>query len=94
MAKEKKITKQYYHDSMRFKVQFPSGASLMYRVGRSSEKLELAFSNDTTELKKQTQLVNEWLKMGPKETVKDVFDRLEKTCLKVNSGKEFIEAIK
>lgn len=88
-----KITKSVKWDSMSLSAKFKSGATLKFRLNRNGETLEVGFSNDSAELKKQSAAVMAWMKPKGKETNQDRFDRLEKTCLAVNSGKEFMETI-
>ena len=91
---EAQVRKNIGFDRMSINAKFPSGASLKYSIGRSGEKLELAFSNDSAELKKQIKIVSKWLELRKGETNKNVFDRLETLCKKCNSGKEFMSYIK
>jgi len=93
MLNQTTIKKRYTHDRMSISVNFPSGANLKFMVGRTREKLELAFSNDIKELKKQHQTVLNWVKLKKGETIQSQFDRIENISKQVKSGAEFILAI-
>ena len=70
--------------------KFPSGAYYKFRVDRNGEKLELAFSNDTRELKEQTKIFGQYLKFRQGETNEERFNRLEELTKKCKSGKQLI----
>ncbi len=91
---ETKITKRYGFDNMRLDAKLPSGASISYRVGRSRETLELAFSNDDATLTLQTKEMQAWLKIRKGETNQHVFDRLENVLKSCRSGAEVMAKIK
>jgi hypothetical protein len=91
---DSKIKKSYSHDRMRIQINFFTGASLSFNVSRSGETLNVAFSNDRVELKKQSTQIEQWLKLRKGETNQDRFDRLENVAKKAKSGKEFMELIK
>ena len=40
------VKKSIGFDNMRLSAKLPSGASLKFSIGRSGERLEMAFSND------------------------------------------------
>jgi hypothetical protein len=90
---ETKIKKKIGFDRMSMQISFPSGASLDYRIGRSGEKLAIAFSNDDAELKRQMKITSNWLKLRKGENNQQCFDRLEAAARKCKSGKEFINLI-
>jgi len=87
------IKKRIGFDNMSMTVKFKSGANFKYSIGRSGKKLQLAFSNDSNELKNQMEIFQLWLK---KEnlTHEERFSKLETLCNKCNSGKELIELMK
>jgi hypothetical protein len=89
-----KVKKTNGFDRMSLTAKFPSGASLKFSVGRSGDRLELAFSNDSVELKKQMKIVSKWLDFQGDEKNQDRFDRLEALCMKCKSGAEFMANIK
>jgi len=91
---ETKVKRVNGFDRMSLSAKFPSGASLKFSVGRSGERLELAFSNDSAELKIQSKIISKWLDFQKGETNQDRFDRLESLCRKCKSGKEFMSHIK
>ena len=91
---EVKIKKSIGFDRMSISAKFPSGANFRYFIGRSGEKLELAFSNDSAELKEQSKIFASWIKLRTGETNIDVFNRLEELCKKCKSGKELINLMK
>lgn len=41
------------HDRLRFKAEFPTGASLSWNISRSGETISVAFSNDDATLRRQ-----------------------------------------
>ena len=90
---ETKVKRVNGFDRMSLSAKFPSGASLKFSVGRSGEKLELAFSNDSAELKIQSKIVSKWLDFKEGEKNEDRFNRLEALCKKCKSGKEFMTHI-
>ena len=87
------VHKSIGHDRMKIEIFFPSGASLKFRIGRSGETLEIAFSNDSQTLKTQSAQVRKWLEQRKEETNQDRFDRLEKTARQAKSGIEFMTLI-
>lgn len=91
MAHETFVSKKVNHDSMWISAKFPSGASYKFRVDRDGERLEVAFSNDTKELNIQIKIFNKWMKLKPKETNADRFDRLERLTKQCTSGKMLIK---
>jgi hypothetical protein len=89
-----KVHKKMGHDVMKIEFFFPSGASLKFRIGRSGETLEVAFSNDQATLKEQTKKIQKWLDFQEGEkTNQDRFDRLEKIGKQASSGAEFMTLI-
>ena len=64
------------HDKMSLSAKLSSGASLKFSIGRSGEKLEIAFSNDPIVLKDQLVKMQEWLKFKNGETNLERFARL------------------
>lgn len=68
MKTDNSIRKTYTHDRMAIKIKFSSGAALNFSATRNGETLDLRFSNDVVELKKQFQIVNNWLALGKGET--------------------------
>ena len=78
-----KLTRNYTHDTMTLSATFPSGGSFKYKVGRPGERLEVCFSNEDKELKRQTEVFNEWIKLYPKNG--DRFAALE-SLLKAQGG--------
>ena len=91
---ETKVKRTNGFDRMSLTAKFPSGASLKFSVGRSGDRLELAFSNDSAELKRQMKAVSEWIDFQKGEKNQDRFDRLEALCKKCKSGAEFMSHIK
>lgn len=91
---EVKIKKTIGFDRMSISAKFPSGANFKYSIGRSGERLELAFSNDNSELKEQTKIFMNWMKYRDGEKNADRFNRLEELCKKCKSGKELINLMK
>jgi hypothetical protein len=91
---EAKINKSIGFDRMSIIAKFPSGANFRYFIGRSGEKLEVAFSNDSKELKEQVKIFSNWVKPRKGETNLDVFNRLEELCKRCKSGKELINLMK
>ena len=89
-----KIKKSIGFDRMSITAKFPSGANFRYFICRSCEKLEVAFSNDSIELKEQSKIFAGWVKLRNGETNIDVFNRLEELCKKCKSGKELINLMK
>lgn len=87
---EPKIAKRIGHDSMRIAVTFSSGGKLTYRISRASDTLVVAFSNDRTELAKQTRIVQAFVKCRGDETFGQVIDRIELTAKQSKSGAEFV----
>ena len=88
-----RITKKINFDSMWIKAQFPSGANFRFSVGRSGERLALAFSNDRNILKEQTKIFMKWLEFRPNETNQQRFDRIEELCSQYKSGNHLIKSI-
>ena len=72
---EVKINKSIGFDRMSITAKFPSGANFRYFIGRSGEKLEIAFSNDSKELKEQSKIFAAWVKLRKGKTNIDVFNR-------------------
>ena len=70
--------------------KFPSGANYKFKVDRRGEKLEIAFSNDTAELAKQSRVFLKWIQLRKGETNEERFNRLEKLTKECKSGKELI----
>lgn len=91
---EAKIKKTIGFDRMSISVKFPSGANFRFSIGRSGEKLEIAFSNDPKELKEQSKIFQNWMKFLEGEKNEDRFNRLENICKKCKSGKELISLMK
>ena len=91
---ETKVKRTNGFDRLSLTAKFPSGASLKFSVGRSGDRLELAFSNNRAELQKQSKLVADWLDFQDGEKNQDRFDRLEALCKKCKSGAEFMSHIK
>lgn len=91
---EAKIKKTIGFDRMSISAKFPSGANFRFLIGRSGEKLELAFSNDSAELKEQSKIFVNWMKFRTGEKNEDRFNRLEELCKKCKSGKELINLMK
>jgi hypothetical protein len=89
-----KIKKTIGFDRMSITAKFPSGANFRYFISRSGERLSIAFSNDSKELKEQSKIFGEWVKHRKGETNIDVFNRLEELCKKCKSGKELINLMK
>ena len=89
-----KITKKIGFDRMAISAKFPSGASLKFSIGRSGETLDLRFSNDRSELKKQSKIMSKWLdfKKGEK-TNAERFDRIESFLAPFKSGAQVMAAI-
>jgi hypothetical protein len=88
------VKKSIGFDRMSITGKFPSGASLRFFIGRSGEKLEISFSNDEAELKKQSDILMKWLKYRDDEDNVQRFERLEKLMKECKSGSELIEKIK
>jgi len=91
---ETKVKRTNGFDRLSLTAKFPSGASLKFSVGRSGDRLELAFSNDSAQLSKQAKAVAEWMDFRDGEKNQDRFDRLEDLCKKCKSGAEFMSHIK
>lgn len=91
---EAKIKKSIGFDRMSISAKFPSGANFKFSIGRSGERLELAFSNDSAELKEQSKIFVNWMKFRDGEKNEDRFNRLEELCKKCRSGKELIALMK
>lgn len=89
-----KIKKSVGFDRMSISAKFPSGANFRFFIGRSGEKLELAFSNDEKELNEQMKIFTAWMKYREGETNVERFNRLEELCKKCKSGKELINLMK
>lgn len=89
-----KIKKSIGFDRMSISAKFPSGANFRFFIGRSGEKLELAFSSDEKELNEQMKVFVSWIKLRKGETNIDRFNRLEELCKKCKSGKELINLMK
>jgi hypothetical protein len=89
-----KIKKSIGFDQMSISAKFPSGANFRFFIGRSGERLTLAFSNDTKELDEQSKIFAAWMKLRTGETNMDRFNRLEELCKKCKSGKELINLMK
>ena len=89
-----KIKKSIGFDRMTITGKFPSGASFKYFIGRSGERIELAFSNDDKVLSEQLKTFKNFMELRPKETNIDRFDRLEKLCEGCKSGSELILKMK
>ncbi len=91
---EAKIKKSIGFDRMSISAKFPSGANFRFFIGRSGEKLEIAFSNDPQELKEQSKIFINWMKFREGEKNEERFNRLEELCKKCKSGKELINLMK
>jgi hypothetical protein len=87
------IKQKLNHDSMWISAKFPSGASLKWRIGRGGERLEIAFSNDTTTRNDQAAKLNKWLGFREGEKNADRFNRLEELMKGCRSGSEVIAKI-
>lgn len=92
MNKSIKIKKRINHDSMWFSCLFPSGGNFRYTITRYSKKLELAFSNDDTELQIQSQIFQDWIDTQDM-SYGDLFNKLEDLCASCNTGQELINKI-
>ena len=90
---ETKVKRINGFDNMSLTAKFPSGASLRFSVGRTGDRLQLAFSNDLKELKRQSRVVADWMDFREGEKNVDRFDRLEALCKKCKSGAEFMSHI-
>jgi len=90
-----KIRKNYKHDSMSISVKLPSGASLKFSVDRDGDDLELAFSNDRKELKRQAKVAEKYLDFNGLENNLERFERFEKFLKSRDwkSGREMIAAM-
>ena len=84
------IKKKINHDSMWIAAKFPSGANYKFKVDRNGERLEIAFSNNTAELAKQSRIFLKWMQFRKGENNEQRFDRLEKLTKECKSGKELI----
>lgn len=91
---ETKVKRTNGFDRLSLTAKFPSGASLKFSVGRSGDRLELAFSNDPSHLSRQAKIVAEWMDFREGETNQDRFDRLESLCKKCKTGAEFMSHIR
>ncbi len=87
---EAQIKKKINHDSMWIAAKFPSGAHYKFKVDRRGERLEVAFSNDTAELCKQTNVFRKWITLRKGENNEQRFNRLEALTKECKSGKELI----
>jgi hypothetical protein len=88
-----KVNKKIGFDRMSISAKFESGADLRFSISRNGERLTIAFSNDINELKRQSDIVEAWLKLRTGEKNIDRFNRLEEVCKNCKSGAEFIAAI-
>jgi len=70
--------------------KFPSGGNFKYTIRRYEKKLELAFSNDSEELKVQVKVFTKWAKTAGKQTYGEMFNKLHALCLVCNTGKDLI----
>jgi hypothetical protein len=84
------VKKKINHDSMWISCTFPSGGWFKYRITRYSKELEVAFSNNTEELKTQRKVFYEWLNVNSITSYGDMFEKLQDLCLVCNTGKELI----
>ena len=87
------VKKNYTHDRMSIKIKFASNATLDFSVNRNGERLNLAFSNNTVELKEQSKTVQKWLELRKNENNQERFNRLEAAARAAKSGKEFLLTI-
>jgi hypothetical protein len=94
MAAKAQIRSKIDHDKMQIDGRFPSGAKFSFLVTRTGERLDVAFSNDSKELKEQTLIFNQWIKLRKEETNAERFARLEAFSCTCSSGKELIEKMK
>jgi len=78
---------------MWIKAQFPSGANFRFSIGRSGERLAMAFSNDQKILREQMKIFMKWLNFREGETNQQRFDRIEDLCMKYTSGNQLIQSI-
>ena len=91
--KQTKITRKENFYSMWIKAPFPSGANLRFSISRGGERLSLGFSNDMKELKRQSKIFADWLKLRVGENNSQLFDRIENLCKNCKSGGQVIETI-
>jgi hypothetical protein len=89
----KNVKKTIGFDRMSLNAKLPSGASLKFSIGRSGEKLELAFSNDIKILKEQMIKMTNWIKTRPTETNIQRFERLENLLNSCNTSVEVMDKI-
>lgn len=85
-----RIQKRFTQDNMSMKINFASGAHLRFMVGRSGEKLDVAFSSDAVILKQQSAALQKWLDYREGETNQHRFARLEKLVAGCSSGSDVI----
>jgi hypothetical protein len=88
---ETTVKKKINHDSMWISAKFPSGASYRFSVNRNGERLSMAFSNNDAESKIQLKIFGNFIKLLPKETNEDRFNRLERFTKQCTSGKMLIK---
>jgi hypothetical protein len=87
---ETRVKKTITHDYLSMNASFPSGATFRWSVGRTGERLSIAFANDEETSKRQAKTIVRWLKHREEETNEMVFERLEVLLKSCKSGKEVV----
>jgi hypothetical protein len=87
----KSVKKSIGYDRLSLSAKLPSGASLKFSINRGSERLAMAFSNDSKIAGEQLKAMSSWLKFRDEdETNIQRIERLESVLKMSNSGAEVI----
>ena len=93
MTSKVKITEKIGFDNMSISAKLPSGASIRFSIGRSGERLTLAFSNDDAVLKEQTRKMSKWLELRKDENNLQRFVRLRSVLEGAKNSLEVMEKL-
>ena len=81
------------YDSLSLTIKYPSGATFKYKINRSGEDLEMAFSNNPTELKQQLSETRAWINTLTGTNFERI-KHIEAILGKAKSGREAIELMR
>jgi hypothetical protein len=88
------IKKTITSERLAISASFLSGGKLNFSIGRSGERLSIAFSFNDAIAKLQSKAIMNWIAFMENETNLDRINRLEELCRKSNSGSELIKLMK
>lgn len=83
-----KVQKRTTYDSISTTITYPTGGRIKYKINRSGETIEIAFSSNPAELQQQAKEVRAWVGNLSCATLDERIDTFGAFFGKFNSGKE------